>query len=215
METNNFNNPVLNEELSMTSPEFGTSVRPRLRFWEAVKTCFAKYATFTGRARRSEYWWFSLFELLIIGLPALAVALGMWIIGEDFEGYSSLWLLAAGLLALFIVLACLAIIIPSISVQVRRLHDTGRSGWWYVWSLVLSIAEMFAEMFAYGASNYFTDDIGTIGVLKSVYASSPITAIGVGTITLANYAVCILIIIFSLFDSQKGANKYGPSPKYQ
>ena len=74
---------------------------------------------------------------------------------------------------------------------------------------------MLAEWFAYGASNYFTDSPGTIEVLKSVYASSPITAIGVGTITLANYAVWILIIIFSLFDSQKGANKYGPSPKYQ
>ena len=74
---------------------------------------------------------------------------------------------------------------------------------------------MLAEWFAYGASNYFTDSPGTIEVLKSVYASSPITAIGVGTITLANYAVWILIIIFSLFDSHKGANKYGPSPKYQ
>lgn len=78
-------------------------------FLDAIKICFAKYATFEGRASRPEYWWFFLFVLLC--------AFVMWI---PFIG----WALA------------LALIIPSIAVAVRRLHDTDRTGWWYLISFV-------------------------------------------------------------------------------
>ena len=67
---------------------------------DAIKACFSKYATFSGRARRSEYWWFVLVNAIIGCIPYVNV----------------LW----GLIAF----------IPSLAVCVRRLHDTGRSGWW-------------------------------------------------------------------------------------
>lgn len=88
-------------------------------FSEAVSTCFAKYATFQGRAMRPEYWWFVLFTFLVhLGLSVIAmVALGM---------------LAMVLKLLF----SLAVLLPSIAVGARRLHDIDRTGWWLLIGLV-------------------------------------------------------------------------------
>ena len=75
-----------------------------MTFIEAIKTCFAKYSDFNGRAARSEYWWFALFICLV----SLALSAG------------SDWLsLAFGL----------GTLLPSIAVATRRLHDSNRSGW--------------------------------------------------------------------------------------
>ena len=74
---------------------------------KSVQNCIEKYATFRGRAPRSEYWWFLLFQSLCI----LASA---FLDGE-----------------IFILVVAGAFVIPTISVTVRRLHDIGRSGWWY------------------------------------------------------------------------------------
>lgn len=75
-----------------------------------------KYADFTGRARRTEYWMFVLFSLI--------VAVGIGIV----DG-----LITGGILG---IVYALAILIPSIAIAVRRLHDTNRSGWWVLVSLV-------------------------------------------------------------------------------
>ena len=69
-------------------------------FTEAIKICFDKYLDFNGRAPRSEYWWFILMSFLVRLIPVIG-----WLI----------WL---------------ALILPSLSVQVRRLHDMDRSAWW-------------------------------------------------------------------------------------
>ncbi len=81
-------------------------------FVTAVKTCFGKFATFEGRAARSEYWFFTLF--LVLGslvLTTLDIVLGIGVLSTIFS---------------------LIILIPSVAVSVRRLHDTDRSGWWYL-----------------------------------------------------------------------------------
>ena len=82
-------------------------------FMTAVKTCFAKYATFEGRAIRSEYWWFALF------------AFGASLIASLIGG-------AIGAGNVLSVLVNLALLLPGIAVGVRRLHDTDRSGWWWL-----------------------------------------------------------------------------------
>lgn len=81
-------------------------------FQTAVRTCFQKYATISGRARRSEYWWFALF--LLIGNGALSLV-DTILFGD------------ANVLS---VLFSLATVVPSICAGGRRLHDTGRSAWW-------------------------------------------------------------------------------------
>ncbi len=82
-----------------------------------------QYADFNGRARRMEYWMYVLFNVMV----AFILLLIDNIIGIAFEdiGYGPLYLLY-----------CFAIVIPSIAVAVRRLHDSGRSRWWILISLV-------------------------------------------------------------------------------
>lgn len=70
-----------------------------------------KYAAFSGRARRSEFWYFTLFNVLITIVLAIV----------DFETTR-----IGALTALY----GLAVLIPGLAVEVRRLHDTNRSGWW-------------------------------------------------------------------------------------
>lgn len=85
---------------------------PARSFPEAVKVCFQKYITFKGRASRSEYWWFVLF----ISLGSFVGAVLEGAMGSDGQVLNGLFSLAT--------------LLPSLSVQVRRLHDINRSGWW-------------------------------------------------------------------------------------
>ncbi|MBQ6681972.1 MAG: DUF805 domain-containing protein [Prevotella sp.] len=85
---------------------------------EAVKSCFSKYATFTGRASRSEYWMFAVFFLLVTLLFIIAaVALAT---------NQTLAIIIMILYGLFE----LAVLLPIWAVSIRRFHDIGKSGWW-------------------------------------------------------------------------------------
>ena len=76
-----------------------------MNFGQAISTCFAKYATFSGRASRPEFWWFFLFQILV------SIAASM--LGDVVAG-----------------LVSLAVLLPALAVGARRLHDIGKSGWW-------------------------------------------------------------------------------------
>lgn len=81
-----------------------------------LKVVKEHYADFKGRARRKEYWMFTLINAIVaivIGIIGSLIGLG--------------WLYY---------IYCLAVLIPSLAVAVRRLHDTGRSGWWILISLI-------------------------------------------------------------------------------
>lgn len=82
-----------------------------------------KYAVFSGRARRKEYWFFVLFNILIsIVFSVIDVAVGSFSEGAAMGFLGGIY--------------TLAVLIPSIAVGVRRLHDTDRSGWWFLIVLV-------------------------------------------------------------------------------
>lgn len=81
--------------------------KPSVGFFEAIKLYFVNYANFHDRSRRSEYWWASL------GIGILGGIMGL-ILGD----LSGIWTLVT--------------LIPGISICVRRLHDIGKSGWWYL-----------------------------------------------------------------------------------
>lgn len=93
------------------------SSNPQMSFGAAVSTCFRKYATFQGRARRSEYWYWCLFNILV----------DFVLIAIDYSAYLVVW----GDVGILTTLFSLVVLVPNIAVTVRRLHDIGRSGWWY------------------------------------------------------------------------------------
>ena len=83
----------------------GSQAVPGIGFADAVKRAFAKYANFTGRASRSEFWWFTLFNAVVsILLSTISDPISL--------------------------IYSLATLVPAIAVGTRRLHDIGRSGWW-------------------------------------------------------------------------------------
>ena len=97
-------------------------------------TVLRKYAVFEGRARRREYWFFVLFYILIsIVLAVVDRMLGLY---NETYGMGALG-------ALF----CLGVLIPSIAVGARRLHDTGRSGWWLLIAFIPLIGAIVLIVF--------------------------------------------------------------------
>lgn len=82
-----------------------------MNFQDAIVTCLKKYVEFNGRASRSEYWWFVLFQLIVIVVLNLI--------------YAPLSTLAS-----------LALLLPSIMVSIRRLHDVDKSGWFLLLAFI-------------------------------------------------------------------------------
>ncbi len=97
-----------------------------MTFGESIKTCFSKYVTFSGRAQRSEFWWWVLFVFAAnIVLTWLDIALfGTTETAPGSISGSTDTPILSGIFGL-------ATLLPGISVAVRRLHDTDRTGWWY------------------------------------------------------------------------------------
>ena len=100
-------------------------------FVDAVKRGFAKYARFDGRASRGEYWWWTLGVSLVF--VALAVVAGVLAAATSSSTGEPSPLV--GVLGLVFLLALLAVIVPSIALSVRRLHDADYSGWLYLLTL--------------------------------------------------------------------------------
>jgi len=100
-------------------------------FGQAVRTCLGKYGTFSGRASRSEFWWFYLFTTIVSGIPILLGGIFLGVSsGSSADGSAGgISLLIAVLLYIVGVLVSLAFLVPSIAVGCRRLHDRGTSGW--------------------------------------------------------------------------------------
>ncbi len=151
---------------------------PARSFGEAIKVCFKKYATFKGRASRSEYWWFMLFVWLISIVGAVLEGT----MGNDGAAISGL--------------ISLATFLPSLSAQIRRLHDTGRSGWW--------VGGFYIAMILGG---------GLIGATVAMSGSSgePGGA-GMGLIavlSIAGLAYAIAMLVFMVKRGDPGPNRFG------
>lgn len=105
------------------------------------------YADFSGRARRTEYWMFTLFNGLIsIALSVLDISFG------TFDAEAGVGLLST--------IYAFAVLIPSLAVFVRRLHDTGRSGWWLLIGLIPLIGGIVLFVFTVMDSEPGRNDYG-------------------------------------------------------
>ena len=95
---------------------------------EAVSSVLSKYATFSGRARRSEYWWFYLAFILVYVVAAIIDTVGGVPIATP--------------------IVFVAALIPTLAVGVRRLHDVGQSGWWLLIGLIPMVGAIVLLVFA-------------------------------------------------------------------
>lgn len=124
------------------------------------KVVFENYANFNGRARRAEYWWFILMNII---LAIVAIMLD-GLLGTNIEPLPYGYIYIAYAIAVFI---------PGLAVAVRRLHDVGKSGWFYfiilipiigaIWLLVLFATEGEKGENQYGPDPKGGDDISQIG----------------------------------------------------
>lgn len=98
-----------------------------MSFAEAIRSAFSKYVTFSGRARRSEFWWFTLFTVILYIIAGII---------DRAIGNSVLTIIVG-----------LGLLLPSLAVTARRLHDTGRSGWWILIGLIPLIGAIVLLVF--------------------------------------------------------------------
>lgn len=148
-----------------------------------AKRPIQKYADFSGRAPRAEYWWYVL---------AMVVASIVINIVESILGINRM---VAGVYGPITVLLMLGILIPSIAAGVRRLHDTNRSGWWILLPVVpycLAFALGGAAMLGGGGS---------------------MTGLGIaGIFLMIGVACAIALLVFYVLPGTPGDNRYGPNP---
>lgn len=105
---------------------------PGIGMIDAIKRFYLKYATFSGRASRSEYWWVQLFN----GLVVIACYILMFALGAATADSNGQWGWGIGVGAVPLVLFALANIIPGLAITVRRLHDANLPGPWIFISFV-------------------------------------------------------------------------------
>ena len=147
--------------------------------------CLRQYADFHGRARRKEYWYFTLFYLLFTIALSFILYVATWSI--TYSADLALWVACMGIL-----IWSLACVIPSLAVAVRRLHDTGRRGWTMLYVIVPSVISSVTSPFAY---------VSTLALWLNILAS---------IITLI---ASVVIFIFYCQDGEEGENQWGPDPK--
>ncbi len=129
--------------------------------FDRIKDCFIKYSLWQGRANRAEYWWFVLLNLVLSFVPFISNV------------------------------AAIVLFLPLIAVQVRRLHDTGRSAWWLLLELFAAIV-----LIAGGALLYVSPDSIVLASLFFILF----------------LVLQIILLVFMLLPGDTVKNKYGKVP---
>lgn len=166
---------------------------PQVEFEESAKNVFKKMIRFNGRIRRSEYWW----GVLTLFLVSMAIG----------------FIPIIGLVGIF------PLALAGCSLTFRRLHDTGRSGWWIgsriiieclVFVLLLSLIDWPTFFNALAAD----DEHAASRALVDGFKNNSGILILCGVLSLVDIALNVIVFIFTLLDSHPETNKYGDSPKY-
>lgn len=121
-----------------------------MTFGQSISRCFSKYCTFTGRASRSEYWWWILFTAIIgilFGIPS-----GLQSIHESSP---------SGLPVISYIVSAV-LFLPSLGVLFRRLHDTGKSGWWWLIGFIPVVGTIILIVFCCQPSQTFPNQYGGV-----------------------------------------------------
>ncbi len=174
------------------------AIGPQPGFIESIKLFFTQFATFTGRSRRSEFWYVYLFQFLLSLVFSLV-------------GATQLYYLVS-----------IVLIVPTFALQCRRLHDIGKSGQ-LIWLQVLSTVFFYVCLFylivymIYNVPEVLTvyrEQGIDVSVFQSFYPILNIPGSVILIFFLVAVAIWIVFLVVNCTDSNKGTNKYGPSQKY-
>ena len=166
------------------------------------------YATFSGRAPRAEFWWFVLFVMILFaGLYFLMLG-SLVTAGAGADDPSSTGLLAViGVSGVVMFLLWLVLLVPSIAVQARRLHDTDRSGWW-LGAFYILYAVYIALWFG-SVGSLVMSGTDAAGEPPSAFMGIFVAAMIVG---FALFIYMIVLLVFYCAPGTPGANRFGPDP---
>lgn len=164
--------------------------------------CWKHYADFKGRARRKEYWMFLLFNYIISFIIGMVYYIGVMFqafakfsSGEMYNmALSGLYFGTGWVMVIFCILMAysLAVLLPTLAVIVRRLHDIGRKG---TWLLLLLVPIPLYCIF------YFC-----------MFSLVAVIILGI-LMMICSLGITVLYIVLGCIDGQKGENQYGPNPK--
>jgi len=163
-------------------------------FVEAVKTCFRKYVTFSGRASRPEYWYFVLFTVLgnVATSVADAAVFSVPLAQADPEFQSN-----GPLAAIF----SLIIFLPALAAGWRRMHDSGRSGLYLIYPVIVAIGVFSFLGFLGGFENLAGGDVGNL----LATAGGLVLAVSFFVLLISP----LLVVWWLTRPSQPGQNMYG------
>ncbi|MEB6321465.1 DUF805 domain-containing protein [Staphylococcus xylosus] len=175
----------------------------KIGFGQALKLYWKNYVNFTGRARRSEYWFMVLWHIIFLS-PAIIVGfIGFCMLIASVSGATGSAIgLSAILLLLSIIYACIysiATFIPNWAILIRRFHDTGRT-------MVMPLVYLGISLIA-NVANFVIEQ-------NDPNETNTITSIILIVFGLLNLGLGIYMIVIACFDSERKTNKYGSSHKY-
>ena len=183
--------------------------RPMMSLPQAVRQCLRKYARFSGRATRAEFWWWSLACYLAIILLTVL------------DGVASALLVALGVpfISPLGVLFAIGVFLPSLAVAVRRLHDIGKIGWWLLlWYAIYFIASLtilvsvFVLLFllvfgAMGGIEFLESVMGTGGEVLTIFFLVVSGALA------AMLLVSIWAVVWLVRQGDRFPNRFGEDPR--
>lgn len=158
-----------------------------MSFGQSIKHVFRNYVDFRGRASRSEFWWFYLFMTIVSG-----ALYGISMAGIASSPDPQLWSLLAQVSIILTIVWFLATILPVSAVWFRRLHDSNKSGWWYV----LAIASGIFGFLLFSLSALQNQALFAAGAVLGLVS-------GVGG---------LVLLIFALLPGTPGPNRFGEGP---
>ncbi len=164
---------------------------------DAIRTCFGKYFVFSGRATRPEYWWFALFVILTSVILAIVDSL---LFGSNPETGEGTRILSS--------VFQLAVVIPMLAAGWRRLHDTGKPGWYLLLPMVLSIATIVTLMTGVVAFSALEQSVEDPEALRGPAAL--LGGTGIMVVSILQLILSVLMIWWLTRPSDEGANEYGP-----
>ncbi len=157
-----------------------------------------RYADFSGRSRRMEYWMFTLGIVIVYAVFLIIVGaiVGTSVVGARGNGATGLFAIMGtlGIFAVIFGVLWLALLIPVLAVQVRRLHDTNRSGWW----IMLWVAPLLLSFVTMGVAISTRDPQGFLVIN--------------GVLGLVRLVCAIVLLVFFCLPGTTGPNNYGADP---